>query len=118
MKVRIIQQMSGSRPNGLPWPPAGTVLDVPDWEGRSLCATGDSHDTPIAVPVVEERAETRPAPQPTPVETRAPEPAAAVAAEPVAEAKPTVTEQPEPPEQPVKRGPGRPPGSTNKPRPQ
>jgi hypothetical protein len=89
----MIQQMSGPRYDGRDWPDYGAVIEVPDDEGRDLCAGG------LAVPVAEERK----------VETAAPppDPAVEVRAEPaLAEGE----------AEPVKRGPGRPPGSTNKPK--
>ncbi len=104
MRVKIIQQASG--PGSYP---IGTILDLPEDEARGLCSAGASQGTPFAIPVVEDRTETAVAPAKANVEVRA---------EVKAEAVPVVTE-PEPVvEQPVKRGPGRPPGSTNKPRPQ
>lgn len=91
MKVKLIQQMSGPRYDGRDWPDFGVEFEVPDAEGRDLCAGG------IAVPVVEERKVEIAAPPPDPtVEVRA---------------------EPEPPvEEPIRRGPGRPPGSLNKPK--
>lgn len=44
MKVRMKTTLSGLR-DGVPWPPRGEVLIVPDDEGASLCASG------VAVPV-------------------------------------------------------------------
>lgn len=98
MKVRMIQQMSGPRGDGTDWPPYGGVLDTSEQEGRDLCNGG------VAVPVAETRkAETADAPPDAKVEERFTEPPA-----PTTSAAVTV-----PPE---KRGPGRPPGSTNKPK--
>lgn len=39
MRIRMKIQMSGSR-NGQHWPAAGGVVDVPDREGASYCASG------------------------------------------------------------------------------
>jgi hypothetical protein len=44
MKVRLTQQISGSR-NGQPWPAAGTEIDLPDDEARSLLMGGSAVDT-------------------------------------------------------------------------
>jgi len=49
MKVRIVQQMSGTRSDGYPWPAANAILVVGDREGAELCAAG------IAEPVAEHR---------------------------------------------------------------
>lgn len=105
VKVRLIQQ--GSGPGSYP---IGTILEVTPEEARGLCGHGDSHSTPFAVLVTEDRTETADAPEKRNVETRKADPAPAKAAPP----------PPEPPkaEEPVKRGPGRPPGSTSRPRPQ
>ena len=54
MKVRIVNQPSGLL-NGLPWPAPGEVLEVSDAAGADMCASG------IGEPVVEDRAEKRPA---------------------------------------------------------
>ncbi len=95
MKLRMIMQMSGPRPDGTDWPGFGEPLETSEAEGADLVAAG------IAVPVAEERA----------VESAAmvPDPKVEVRAEPVADESVV--------DEPVKRGPGRPPGSTNKPKP-
>jgi hypothetical protein len=36
MLVRMRYQMSGGRHDGRPWPPQGTTIEVPDWEGADL----------------------------------------------------------------------------------
>jgi hypothetical protein len=54
MKVEMKMQLTGSR-NGLRWPPAGEVVDLPDGEAVDLCSQG------CAVPVVADEAEKRPA---------------------------------------------------------
>lgn len=46
MKIRMTVHVSGDR-NGVPWPPMGSVLDVPDTEGAEYCAAG------MAVPVAQ-----------------------------------------------------------------
>jgi hypothetical protein len=103
----MIQQMSGPRYDGSDWPGYGVEFEVPDWEGRELCAGG------LAVPVAEERKVEIAAPPPDPaVEVRA-EPAAAQVTAP-----PAVAEESDEnlPVEMRKRGPGRPPGSTNRPK--
>ena len=111
MKVRIMQQ--GSGPGSVP---VGTILEVSDEEGRGMCATTDSQRTPYAVPVVEDRAEQRPAPEDKRTETR--EDKAAEKPEPPEPEPPKVEEKKaEEPEPEPRRGPGRPPGSTNRPKP-
>jgi hypothetical protein len=103
----MIQQMSGPRYDGRDWPDYGAVIEVPDDEGRDLCAGG------LAVPVAEERKVETAAPPPDPaVEVRA-EPAAAQVTAP-----PAVAEESDEnlPVEMRKRGPGRPPGSTNRPK--
>lgn len=54
MKIRMKIDVSGSR-NGVPWPPRGGVLDLPDAEGAALCAMGgaepvEDDDVETAVP--------------------------------------------------------------------
>jgi hypothetical protein len=59
MKIRLRVDVSGTR-NGVPWPPRGSVIDLPDDEAVQYCAGG------MAIPVAE----------PEPVETAVdPEPA-------------------------------------------
>lgn len=69
MKVRMIQQMSGPRWDGSRWPEVGDTLDVSDEEGMALCRTTDNAPFPIAVPVMDEKAET-PEPEDEKAETR------------------------------------------------
>jgi hypothetical protein len=61
MKIRMVHQMSGPRPDGRPWPAVGETLDVSDQEGMELCRLHDGHSHPIAVPVEtnDPRVETR-----------------------------------------------------------
>jgi hypothetical protein len=108
MKVKMLQQLSGTRGDGSPWPAPGAVFDTSGEEFEWLTHTAASSPHPIAVPVAEEarkdepKTETRPAPADPQVETRAePEPESAGPLpwdedEPVADAPP------------AKRGPGRP----------
>lgn len=64
MRVRMTAHISGDR-NGVPWPPAGQVIDLPDVEASEYCASG------MAVPVADiQRAETA-VPPTTAVEVRA-----------------------------------------------
>lgn len=57
MKVRMSITISGTR-DGADWPAAGEILEVSDSEGADLCAAG------MATPVVQDRAERRPAKKP------------------------------------------------------
>lgn len=49
MKVRMKGDVSGSR-NGVPWPPRGGTVDLPDDEAADLCRIG------LAEPVSEDEA--------------------------------------------------------------
>lgn len=118
VEVRMVQQMSGSRAPGTDWPAPGETMMVTKEEAELLCHTDSQHPVPIAVKVrdwdvttgraevadrPDERVETRPGPTEDAVrEENLP-----------AEMRHA---SPPPPEQPVKRGPGRPPGSTNRPK--
>lgn len=50
MRIKLKAQITGTR-NGLDWPKPGAVVDLPDDEAVSLCASG------IATPVGEDRPE-------------------------------------------------------------
>lgn len=50
MKIRLKVDVSGTR-NGVPWPPRGSVIDLPDAEAVEYCAAG------MAVPVAEKPVE-------------------------------------------------------------
>lgn len=107
MRIRMVQQMSGSRPDGRIWPGVGEELDVSDAEGMELCRAFDSHSHPIAVPVpaVEARKVERPEPPPDPrIETRS---APDEARNETGPAKDDDEDKPDI-EMPVRRGPGRP----------
>jgi hypothetical protein len=108
--VIMDQQMSGPRYDGSDWPAFGAEFEVPDWEGVELCAGGIAH--PKAVVVEERKVEVATPPPDPAVEVRA-KPAAAQAVPP-----PAAVEDSEEnlPMEMRKRGPGRPPGSTNKPK--
>ena len=54
MKVRIVVQPTGLL-NGRDWPEVGETLEVPDHVGADMCDAG------IGEPVVEDKAEKRPA---------------------------------------------------------
>ena len=43
MKVRLRLQLTGTR-DGEPWPPPGTVVDLPDHEAADLVAAGLAAD--------------------------------------------------------------------------
>jgi hypothetical protein len=124
VKIRMVQQMSGGRGDGQDWPPPGGELTVSDEEGMLLCSTSPSQPTPIAVPVAEERAAPA-APKPDPrVETRiggggeVPASPSPVPPRPLVSPPATVPAPPGPEVTvPPRRGPGRPPGSTNRPKP-
>lgn len=51
MKIRMKTAVSGSR-NGVPWPPRGGTVELPDDEAAALCASG------MAEPVVDDEVET------------------------------------------------------------
>jgi hypothetical protein len=75
MRVKMVQQLSGTRGDGTPWPGPGQEFDAAGDEFTWLTHTGDSQSHPIAVPVIEDRkveakVEKRPAPEDPKVETR------------------------------------------------
>lgn len=47
MKIRMVQERTGPRHDGRPWPPVGGEIDVDGEEGAAVCAAG------WAVPVAE-----------------------------------------------------------------
>jgi len=108
VEVRMVQQMSGPHGGG-DWPPPGGTMMVSEEDAEILCHTDAQHPTPIAVRVEAPKTEVATAP-----------PAAVEVAQGAADeaAERAVPPPPPPPagEQPVKRGPGRPPGSTNRPK--
>lgn len=53
MKVEMKIKIAGSR-NGVRWPPAGEVVDLPDGEAADLCAAGLAK--PVAAPKKAEKA--------------------------------------------------------------
>jgi len=67
MKIRLKVELSGTR-DGVPWPPRGEAVDLPDAEAADLCAAGMADpvaERPVekAVPPaedVQERAEPKP----------------------------------------------------------
>ncbi|MCI3277522.1 hypothetical protein [Streptomyces cylindrosporus] len=63
MQIRMKTTVSGSR-NGVPWPPRGETVELPDDEATALCASGMAepveHDEEASEAIGDE--ETRPAP--------------------------------------------------------
>jgi len=57
VKIRMKEQILGTR-DGVAWPPAGGVVDLPEHEAARLCANGR------ATPIVEDRVEKAVAPEP------------------------------------------------------
>lgn len=57
-EIRMVQQMSGRRPDGRLWPPVGGTLVVSTAEARELCHTVSQQSHPIAVLVRDDRSET------------------------------------------------------------
>ena len=55
MRIRMLVEKTGPRHDGHAWPGPGGEIDVPDDEGRALCAQGDA--MPVARP--EKDVETR-----------------------------------------------------------
>ena len=54
--VQMIVQMSGHRPDGSPWPGAGSVLDLEDWEAEHLVRgemARPAGDAPVPEPAAE-----------------------------------------------------------------
>lgn len=47
-EIEMVQQMSGLRPDGRPWPPVGGVIDVSEDEARELCHTESQQSHPRA----------------------------------------------------------------------
>ncbi len=45
MKIRMKIRIAGSR-NGVRWPEAGSIVDLPDSEGADLCAAGLAEPVP------------------------------------------------------------------------
>ena len=65
MKLKLTVDISGSR-NGLPWPPRGEVVDLPEPEARDMIAAGQGE-------AVAAKAAKAPAPTPEPDPTPEPE---------------------------------------------
>ncbi|MET7479539.1 hypothetical protein ABZT17_34970 [Streptomyces sp. NPDC005648] len=88
MKIRMKTTVSGSR-NGVPWPPRGGTVELPDDEAASMCAAG------MAEPLADDE-DVETATEPDDAETRAltTETAAAVtqsAPDPAPKAEPAKT---------------------------
>lgn len=86
IEVRMVQQVSGTRGDGRPWPPVGGTITVSDAEARDLLRS-NLGSTPLAIPVVaeERRTETADAPADAKVEVRSEPAAEEPRAEPAAE---------------------------------
>ena len=56
--VRMVQQMSGPRPDGRTWPPVGGVIEVSEEEAAALCHQAAQQSHPIAVRVARKAEET------------------------------------------------------------
>ena len=65
VRVRMLQQMSGSRYDGRTWPGWGEEFDMPDWEAESAVTGGLVE---LVAPPAEVSRETRATP--APAETR------------------------------------------------
>ena len=68
MRIRMLVEKTGPRYDDRPWPGPGGEIDVPDEEGRGLCAQGDAAPVAQKDADVETRAESTPpvaAPQDT-----------------------------------------------------
>jgi len=63
MRIKMTVDMSGTR-CGVPWPPRGTVMDLPDDEARQYCAAG------MAVPAADKDADVETATPPDDEEAR------------------------------------------------
>lgn len=104
-EVRMVTQMSGTRGDGSDWPAPGQTLWVTEEEARALCHQPHPGSPPVAVRVEHRKVEhAAPAPK---AETRPGPTEAEVASAEVPDENLPVE---------MRRGPGRPPGSKNKPR--
>ena len=64
--IRLRETLSGGRADGRPWPVAGEVVDVPDWEYDHCIAAGwAEHADPPAPPKAAKAKEPEKAPEPT-----------------------------------------------------
>lgn len=71
--VRMVQQLSGRRPDGRFWPNAGDTIDVSPAEAAELCHVDNHQSHPVAV-MVSEPGEERATADETTVETATPKP--------------------------------------------
>jgi len=63
--IRLRETLSGGRADGRPWPVAGEVVDVPDWEYDHCIAAGwAEHADPPAPPKAARAREPEEAPEP------------------------------------------------------
>jgi len=78
--IRMLETISGGRPNGAPWPPAGHSIEVEDWEAEHNTRAGWAvyADPPAPEPVPEPE----PAPVPVKAAAKVPSPAPETAGEP------------------------------------
>ena len=87
MHIRMVQERTGGRWDGRPWPPVGGTIDVIDEEGAAICAAG------WAVPVVTEKRKTE-----TPEDTlKVSEETREAPPEPVAPSRPAAASASSPP---------------------
>lgn len=110
-RVQMVQEMSGTRPDGRAWPPAGVEFEVDDEEARFLTRTADGSSTPLAV-YTEKRTETADAPEKV-VETREEKFDKGGTTPPGPSTAENATGEPEEVQAPRR---GRPPGSMNRPK--
>jgi hypothetical protein len=52
-RVAMREGISGTR-DGIPWPPVGGEIDLPDWEADTLVAAGIATPAPTATSTVSE----------------------------------------------------------------
>jgi len=89
--IRLRETLSGGRADGRPWPVAGEVVDVPDWEYDHCIAAGwAEHADPPAPPKAVKAKEPEKAPE------KAPEKPADVLPEAAPEKAPELAEPPRP----------------------
>jgi hypothetical protein len=98
--IRLRETLSGGRADGRPWPVAGDIIDVADWEyDHCINAGWAEHADPPAPP------EPVKAPEPEPVRVHAnahePEPEEKYKPEPLAEVSRETVPEPEPAPEPA-----------------
>jgi hypothetical protein len=76
--IRLRETLSGGRADGRPWPVAGEVIDVPDWEYDHCIAAGwAEHADPPAPPKAAKAPKKEPEPEKKPAKAHEPEKAEA-----------------------------------------